>query len=247
MRLLLLLLFLAISIFSWGKPGKLYIVAVGISEYAEIPGLKYADSDAAEFAALFNLSKLPHEIALLRNGEATKQSIINQLNRFYTKAAEEDIVMFYFSGHGGKGFFCPYDASKYSLLTYDDIRKLLIGCKARRQLLIADACFSGAIRISPADHPGKQAPGKELLFFLSSRTSQMSIEMPQIKGGVFTWFLLQGLKGGADSNRDRLITAKELFDFVSPKVKDGTKGVQVPVMWGNFSDQMVFLDWRKTE
>ena len=248
MRLLFLSFFLSISITSWGNSGKLFVIAVGVSDYAGIPDLKYCDSDASAIASLFSYSKQPHEIALLRNKEATKTAVLLQLNNFFSKAEAEDVVLFYFSGHGGKGFFCPYDANatnKNTLLSYDDLRKLLVDCKARRQLLIADACNSGAIRISAPDTPVKREPGKELLFFLSSRNSQFSMELPNIKGGVFTYFLLQGLKGGADSNRDRLITSKELFDFVSPKVKEGTKGTQVPVMWGNFSDQMVFLDWRK--
>jgi len=248
MRLLFLSFLLSISVTSWGTTGKLYVIAVGVSDYAEVPDLKYCDSDASAIASLFSNSKQPHEIALLRNKEATKTAILFQLNNFFSKAEAVDVVLFYFSGHGGKGFFCPYDANatnKNTLLSYDDLRKLLVGCKAKRQLLIADACNSGAIRMSAPETPVKREQGKELLFFLSSRNSQMSIELPKIKGGVFTYFLLQGLKGGADSNRDRIITAKELFDFVSPKVKEGTKGTQIPVMWGNFSDQMVFLDWRK--
>jgi uncharacterized caspase-like protein len=244
MRLSFLSLLLAVSISCWSQTGTLYAVVVGVSDYAEGPDLKYCDSDASKIAAMFDYYKQPHEIVLLKNGDATKSAILNQLSSLYSKAIEQDIVLFYFGGHGGKGFFCPYDANRSTLITYEDIRKLLIVCKARRQLLIADACYSGAIRTSTPDSSAKHDSGKELLFFLSSRTSQMSRELPAIKGGVFTYFLLQGLRGGADSNRDRLITAKELFDFVSPKVKEGTKGQQVPVMWGNFSDQMVFLDWR---
>jgi uncharacterized caspase-like protein len=245
MRLLFLSFLLSVAIYSRGQTGKLFVVAVGVSDYAEVPDLHFCDSDASEVAAMFSHYKQPHEIILLRNGEATKNEIINQLSNSYLKARAEDMVLFYFSGHGGKGFFCPYDANKNTLLTYEDIRKLLVVCKARRQLLIADACYSGAIRTSTPDSSANHVSSKELLFFLSSRTSQMSKELPQIKGSVFTYFLLRGLKGGADSNHDRLITAKELFDFVSPKVKEGTKGEQVSVMWGKFSDQMVLLDWRK--
>ncbi len=245
MRLFLFFLLITLQFNTSASEGKLFVVAAGIADYAEIADLKYGDTDAEMVASLFKYSKQPHEIALLRNNQATKNSIIIQLKNYFSRAQEEDIVLFYFSGHGGKGFFYPYDANKSTLITYDDIRKLLVGCKARRQVLIADACFSGAIRIEEHNTAEKHEAGKELLFFLSSRTSQMSRELPAIKGGIFTYFLLQGLKGGADSNRDRVITAKELFDFVSPRVKEGTNGQQVPVMWGNFSNQMVFLDWNK--
>lgn len=247
MRSIFLLLFTIASFLSFGSNGRMLIVAVGIADYSEIPDLKFGDKDAAKVASLFQYSKLSHKVVLLRNNEATKNSILSQLSDLFSHANEEDIVLFYFSGHGGKGFFCPYDASNQTLLTYNDIRQVFVSCKAKRQLLIADACNSGAIRISlPENKQTNPNPtGKELVFFLSSRSSQFSAEMPEIEGGVFTYFLLQGLKGGADNNRDRLVTAKELFDFVAPKVKDGTLGRQIPVMWGNFSDQMVIFDWTK--
>jgi hypothetical protein len=52
------------------------------------------------------------------------------------------------------------------------------------------------------------------------------------------------LKGGADENLDKLITAKEIFTFVSTDVKKRTKEKQHPVMWGNFDDNFVRIDWR---
>ena len=45
-----------------------------------------------------------------------------------------------------------------------------------------------------------------------------SIERSDMANGFFTTCLKNGLKGNADSNRDRAITAKELFDFVSEAV-----------------------------
>jgi uncharacterized caspase-like protein len=62
--------------------------------------------------------------------------------------------------------------------------------------------------------------------------------------GVFTASLLRGLRGGADTNRDRMITAKELFDFVHSGVVEKSKGKQHPVMWGQFDDHWVLMDWK---
>jgi uncharacterized caspase-like protein len=61
--------------------------------------------------------------------------------------------------------------------------------------------------------------------------------------GVFTTYLLRGLRGGADSDGDRKITAKELFKFVSHDVKERSKDKQHPVMWGKFDDDYVLMDW----
>ena len=62
--------------------------------------------------------------------------------------------------------------------------------------------------------------------------------------GFFTSFLLRGLRGGADTNHDRKITAKELFTFVHQGVVEKSDGKQHPVMWGQFDDNWVLMDWR---
>ena len=64
-----------------------------------------------------------------------------------------------------------------------------------------------------------------------------------MQNGFFTTFLLRGLRGGADVDRNRKITAKELFKFVSEGVKEKSKDKQHPVMWGKFSDDYTIMDW----
>ena len=61
--------------------------------------------------------------------------------------------------------------------------------------------------------------------------------------GVFTTFLLRGLRGGADVDLNRKITAKELFHFVNKGVRERSKEKQHPVMWGKFDDNYVLMDW----
>ena len=46
-----------------------------------------------------------------------------------------------------------------------------------------------------------------------------------------------------DTNGDKVITAKELFVFVSKNVATISKGRQHPVMWGSFSDNMPVMAW----
>ena len=80
--------------------------------------------------------------------------------------------------------------------------------------------------------------------FLSSRTNEYSIEKRNMKNGFFTAFLERGLRGGADTNKDKVVTAKEIFTFVSNGVKNLSQGRQHPVMWGNFDDNFIMIDWR---
>lgn len=51
--------------------------------------------------------------------------------------------------------------------------------------------------------------------------------------------------GGADKNRDKVITAKELFGFVHRMVGGATYQKQHPVMWGKFDHSMTVLDWNR--
>lgn len=81
------------------------------------------------------------------------------------------------------------------------------------------------------------------MLFLSSRGNETSIERRDMKNGFFTSCLQKGLRGGADVNRDRVITAKELFSYVSRNVKLLSNDKQHPVMWGKFSDNMVVMKW----
>ena len=56
---------------------------------------------------------------------------------------------------------------------------------------------------------------KSVMFFLAARSNEQALEISTMKNGLFTAYLQQGLRGSADVNRDRSITAKELYDYVS--------------------------------
>ena len=65
--------------------------------------------------------------------------------------------------------------------------------------------------------------------------------------GLFTYALQHGLRGGADVDRDSVVTAKELFNYVSTKVNKDSNGKQHPVMWGKFPNKMPVMKWKKDE
>lgn len=81
------------------------------------------------------------------------------------------------------------------------------------------------------------------MFFFSSRDNEYSQERRGWKNSLFTVYLERGLRGGADTDRNRTITARELFDFVSKGVKAASEGKQHPVMWGKFDDDMPVIEW----
>lgn len=214
---------------------KTFIVCVGISDY---PGyyndLMVSDNDATTMARLYK-NNVAAEVVCLTNRQATVSNIVNAMKTMYSRAGSDDTVILYFSGHGQKGVFKCYDRSMpFSTIT--DCMKL---SNSRKRIVFADACMSGSMR------RGNRRSGSSdisLMFFLSSRTSEPSREMAQLRNSVFTSYLLRGLQGSADSNHDNLITAKELFTYVSNQVISLTHQRQHPVMWGNFSDNMVVMN-----
>ena len=53
--------------------------------------------------------------------------------------------------------------------------------------------------------------------------------------------ILKGFRGAADANKDKKVTARELFNYVNPNVIQDTNGMQHPQMWGKFDDSMVIV------
>lgn len=240
---IILLLFFATNI--WAQ--KLYVVSVGICDYKDpqINDLRFTEADVASF----NKVVMTHtdEVYTLLGSNATHSNVYNCISRVFAKATSQDAVILYFSGHGYPGGFCCYDMSQNGGgLTYQEIASLFKQCKAKRKMVFADACFSGGLRKEKKENETTSSiRDGEVMFFLSSRTNETSQEMRRGPNGQFTRFLVRGLSGAADTNRDRKITAKELYDFVHEGVITATANKQHPVMWGRFNNTMIVINWNK--
>jgi uncharacterized caspase-like protein len=85
----------------------------------------------------------------------------------------------------------------------------------------------------------------------ASDVNEVSNESPQWGGGhgVFTWALLEGLRGAADADADRFVTAGELFGYVSARVREETGFQQNPrVLPGLNADlALSFVQYQKRE
>ena len=224
------------------QKGDIYVVSVGIADYQTISDLTLPEKDAKAIAELYKTQT--KNVILITGQYATKARVLKSLKDQFGRAKEQDMIVFAFSGHGYPGGVCPYDmsAKNESGVSYREIRSILKQSRAKRKIVFADACFSGGIR-SNASNNHQAHKDSDVLLFLSSRGGETSIESPFMVNGFFTTYLLRGLRGGADADRNRKITAKELFLFVSQGVKERSKDQQHPVMWGRFDDDEVLMDW----
>ncbi len=82
-----------------------------------------------------------------------------------------------------------------------------------------------------------------VLLFLACRDDEYKRESRFMNNSYLTTYLQKGLRGGADMIKNKIITAKELFLYVHENVERMSNGEQHPVMWENFSDNMIVMNW----
>lgn len=228
-----------------------YIVSVGIADYMDpqVSDLYCTEIDVECFNNV--MRNHTNQIYTFLGSQASHANVCAGIRRVFAKAGPNDAVIFFFAGHGYPGGFCCYDMSGNSGgLTYDEIAALFLNCRAKHKMVFADTCFSGGLRTKKKKNNSATNSVRrgDVMFFLSSRTNETSQEMrngPNGSNGLFTYHLVKGLRGGADRNRDRIITAKELYDFVHEGVIRTSGNTQHPVMWGRFNNTMPVLNWNR--
>ena len=98
---------------------------------------------------------------------------------------------------------------------------------ASRRAVVSDAFLS------------RLSKGKGRVVLTASRSSEVSEERDNLGHGVFTYYLLEGLKGKADQDGDGIITVDEVCAYVSKKVPEATGQNQHPVKKGEVEGQLV--------
>lgn len=237
---------------TYSKEVKIWAVIVGIASYNHMPTLKYTDDDAYQIYAFLKSPEggaIPNDrIALLVDEAATRDNIINAMKTTFSKADENDVVMLYYSGHGLPGSFLPIDFDGYNnMLQHHEIKNILDESKAKHKICFADACHSGSMLAmkSPFNatqmnsfFEGFEKTNGGTALFTSSKSEEISMETSGLRQGIFSHFLIRGLGGEADSDRNKIVTMDELYNFVYGNVTDYTKRRQTPSIAGSYDPNM---------
>ena len=199
-------------------------------------------------------------VRFLLNEQASSTNVREALTDFLKLAIEEDLVFIYFAGHGAPD---PDRPKILYLLTYDSDLNRLGATSVKMQeiqdalrdyvtaksvLVFADACHSRGVTggattralASPElvnDYLAELARARaSTLTFSASDVNQLSQEDKRWGGGhgVFTHYLLEGLRGKADLNQDQMVRLGELTQYVSDNVRRETRSQQSPISSGNF-------------
>ena len=235
-------------------PVDIYAVVVGVGNYYYMPQLQYTDDDAAIFYDHLKRTEggaIPDEhLVLLLNEDATRQNIVQSLRQMSKQADENDVFIFYFSGHGLSGSFLPVDFDGFrNQLRHEEILQILESSQAKQKLCIADACFSGALDYdntfaakspyaAPTDcyYDAFESTHTGTALLMSSNPGEVSLEDRKLRHGVFTYFLMLGMNGAADFNHNQIVTIQELFHYVYHYVAEYTEGAQSPVLTGDYDN-----------
>ncbi|HCY43685.1 MAG TPA: hypothetical protein DHV48_20520 [Prolixibacteraceae bacterium] len=225
---------------------RIFAVVVGIADYeGSLADLNFSDDDARLFYNHLRQA-LPNEMAagksvLLLNQNATRTNIINALQKVFSQSTENDFIIFYFSGHGSPGNFCPTDYTRQQL-SHEIVKNYFKNAKARYRVCIADACFSGSIgsasNSNQIEASTSQLQDARLAVIMSSKPYQTSAETAALRQGVFSYYLIKGLKGAADMNHDSYITMGELLLYTKKEVSIKSGGSQIPVVYGRNLDRI---------
>ncbi len=237
-------LFLLMSVLT-AMAQKTYIVCVGLNVNRDrVDPLPCSRSDMKGIARLYR-SYNRSDVVMLLDANATRGQILRVLKQQFAKSTAADEIIFAYSGHGFDGGLSTYNNNE--VLFCSEVQQLMLGAKARRKIMYVMACHSGSFaRKHRSLGDGRRTYNKnsDVMLFLSSQANEYSWEAGYMENSFFYHYLLNGLKGKADKNGDRLVTARELFNYVAPKVARVSKGRQHPVMWGKFPDDMVLMKYK---
>jgi hypothetical protein len=207
-------------------------------------------------------------IWLLLDEEATldnlKSILGTQLRR---QAGKDDMVIIYLAGHGatekdatspdGDGlekYILPYNANPKDLyasaMPMSEVARIFNRISSERLVFISDTCYSGASGGRTVPILGARAnvsgafldrisQGKGRVIITASDANEVSVEKDDLKHGVFTYYLLEALRGQGDTDKDGVITVDEVYRYVSMKVPQATGQDQHPVKKGEMTGQII--------
>ena len=253
-----------------------YALVIGISQYApgsNLPSLNFAHRDAKEFASFLQTrsgGSVPSEnIRLLVNEDATIGAVDNALSWLKNTCKKDDLVFFYFAGHGDKesetifnlGYLLTYNTQRPNYRNFalriedlnNDANTLSVTNNAK-VVLITDACHSGDM--ASGSFHWSNLVGKDLqtvrnkeIRIASCATNQNSAENQEWGGGrgVFSWYLIRGLEGLADRDNDGRVSLKDIRQYLDSSfskdhVIEENKIIQTPVLMGKDSFTLAIVD-----
>lgn len=234
-------------------------LVIGVANYENINSLPEAVlNDARDAASTLQATEYcgfpPNQVQILLDDQATLEAIRSGLDRLASTSTEEDTVVVFFSGHGGRlptttgeaSALIPVDFQTDSpagtSLAEVELTTALAAIKAQRLLVLIDACHAGGV--AALKSPGavdsirtgfseksldQLAQGTGRVVIASSRAQEYSHVLNGARNSAFTQYLLEALKGKAHTKGDGLIRVFDIFNHIAENVRSAFPGQQHPI------------------
>lgn len=218
----------------------------------------YADDDAWALADFFSSpaagegAVAPENLTLLTNGDATGRNIRHALITFLRRAEPEDVITVFFAGQSVTDperpedvYLLPYDAELDHVietgLPITHVFHALDQAYGYQKIFLADVSHSRWIQHddrrgilpNPVNQQllnGSVFVGPRYVALTASEPGKSSFESQRWGGGhgAFTHYLLEGLRGAADRDRDGFVRLGELIAYTRERVRMATDNAQLP-------------------
>lgn len=218
------------------------VIGVKNHQSTSIPDhlVAYSEKDARAFAEFLTSEEggglLARHVKLLVNERARLRAVVEEIwNHLIARAKPDDRVIVYFSGYGavdpqGDPYLVTSDTNPKRLpassMPLASLANAVARIRAEKVSLYLDTAFNAQLA-ERALFKGRNfnllsmekiVEREGAIVFAASNPSEGAFELPENEHGIFTYYLIQGLSGNADANRDGRISAKELYSYVSEKV-----------------------------
>jgi hypothetical protein len=207
-----------------------YALLIGCNDGGkEVDPLHWAESDATKFSALLNSIggfDRTLETTLLAPDSAAVGAAIQVIHKKMKESLspQGDLFLLYYSGHAdGRDLLL-----KNSRFPLKDLQSALDSAPSGIKIGIFDACHSGAItaykggtRAEPffLSHQPK-IQGQVII--ASTTPSQRAQESESLKGSIFSYYWMNGLRGSADISGDRRVTVDEAYRYAYRKTVEAS-------------------------
>jgi hypothetical protein len=215
-------------------------IIIGIADYKSLPKADFANDDARTFYdyAIRALGIKPENIKLLVDSDAEEVEILRTFRNWLPSKVRSttDVYVFY-SGHGlptadGQGIYlipprAAQDLIDDTAIPFSKINAALQSAKPKSVTMILDACYSGQARsgetLVASARPVRLKTENRLFpenftVITASQNDQISSSNPDLQHGIFSYYLMKGMEGDADANRDGKITLGEMQAYLVENV-----------------------------
>lgn len=222
-----------------------YALIVGVENYRSLPSADYSEHDAEIFRdyAISILGVPKENVILLSGTQARLADMTKYLEEWLPRnSSPASRLYFYFSGHGapdpvkGASYLIPWDGDPAFLASsgypVSKLYEKLEATKAKEVIVALDACFSGeggrsviakGLRplVTVVDTP--IASRSKISVLTAARSDEVAGSAEDQGHGLFTYYLLKGLRGDADVDKTGHITLGRLHSYIQKNVQSDAR------------------------